>query len=489
MKNYNDEEQEQEYQPNYQFLAQPEEPEAPNDDSTPITKRRKRKRVSFLPMILALVLGSGVGLGISYVMKNGIPGSVQWSYSFGGAETPDPDGDSGFGFHFDSGDVETIEEASSQYSLPSYKGDSSDLTVTLYQPSESGSSEELSPTDLYQQERSATVSITVYAGQSAGYGSGMIIREDGYVLTCAHVIEDTEECTVTLSDGTRYDAKLVGSDEQTDLAVLKIDAEELNAVTFCDSDSLEIGEATYAIGDPLGPQFAGSFTNGILSGVDRTVSASRYSMSLLQTTAAVNSGNSGGALFNRFGQVIGVVNMKMSSSTGGASIDNMGLAISSTTVKKIVEELAVKGTVSRAVLGITCYTMEEATAHVSGVPQGLWIVTINEKSDCAAQGLLVGDLITAANGQPVHSVPQFQSVIADCKAGDTVTLTVWRDEALAEQARENLSKGDSSEEIPDESAEGSLDTGDASASAEPVEYHFEELGDITVKLVSSEDIQ
>lgn len=486
------------YEPNYHYMpqevedamnleeasGQTEEDYTPSYNSTkssgPRRAKKKEKGSSILPVILVGILLSALVGGGARLAQSGF----FWRPAPGSSDEADP----GFGYDFD-GDVEVNEGASEEYSLPPYEGDSSGLTIQLNQPGATESSVELSPAEFYKQQLPSTVSITVYAGQSAAYGSGMIISEDGYILTCAHVIDDTETCMVTLADDKQYEAKLVGSDEQTDLAVLKIEAKNLEPVTFCDSDLLEIGETVYVIGDPLGPEFRSSLSNGILSGLDRTVSSGGYAQVLMQVTAPVNSGNSGGPLFNRFGQVIGVVNMKMSSSSlTAASIDNMGLSIPSQTVKKIVESLAQNGSVTRPVLGISCYTLDEVHAHMSGMPEGLWIVSINENSDCARQGLLLGDLITEADGVPLTSVPQFQKIISDRKPGDTVVLTVWRDEKLAEEARKTQ------EEQEQEEAEGSEAETDPEGSGsiseeEEISYNFEYLGEFTVKLISSDELK
>ncbi|MCD8190173.1 MAG: trypsin-like peptidase domain-containing protein [Clostridiales bacterium] len=428
-------------------------PTAPEDKPR---RRRARRRKHHVPRWPNLLLSVLVGVLAGVLLCRG---GQYLAYRTLTAENGDAYGDD---FDYSYGDVESNDETSEEYSLPLYTGDSSGLTITLNDPGQT----ELTAAELYEQELPATVSITVYAGSSAAYGSGMILTEDGYLLTCAHVIEDCERATVTTSDGTAYEATLVGSDAQTDLAVLKIEAEGLTAVEFADSEQLVIGETVYTIGDPLGPQFRSSLTDGIISGLDRQISSNGYSMTLIQTTAAVNSGNSGCPLFNSRGQVVGVVNMKMSSSSSTASIDNMGLAVPSATVKEIVETLAAEGAVSRAVLGISCYAVSSVTAQVYDIPEGLWVATIDSASDCAAQGLQVDDIITQVNGVDVSTVTDFQTVTADLEVGDTVTLTVWREP-----------------ETETDEADGS-----ASAQIEDDGYHYEYYGEITVALIDSNDL-
>lgn len=479
MKNYHDDDFEQDYRSNYRFGEVNDDYD--DDFAADLTHKKRRKGKSRLPLIIfGSILGIALGVSVGFLMR-----SVGYSgaFHFGSGSIPD-EPDPGFGFDF-GGDVETHENTDKEYSLPPYIGDNSGLTIPLNRPGATESVSVVEPVDLYQQQLPSTVSITVYAGKSAAYGSGMILTPDGYILTCEHVIDDSEECTVTLWDDRKFSAQLVGSDEQTDLAVLKIDAEDLHPVTFVDSDALQIGEAVYAIGDSLGPTFRSSFTNGIISGLNRSVTSDGNAMSLVQTTAPINSGNSGGALFNRFGQVIGVTNMKMSNRTlNSASIDNMGLTIPSRTIQRIVEALAADGSVTHPVLGITCYTMDEVAAHVNDIPEGLWIVTINEHSDCKKQGLLVGDLITEADGQPVTSVPQFQSFIRDKKPGDTVTLTIWRDEVLADKARADERKAES------QNGDSSfIEDDDTPAISDDYVYQFEYLGDFDIALMDAQDVK
>lgn len=441
----------------------------PPRSGTPRRAQRKKKKSGSAKLVIGILFGLLLGLSAGMLSRflvitnSGIymmPGLFGGGFFDQGDGSYQYDGDFDFGH---SGDVETNEEASNSYSLPQYQGDSSGLTIDLQS---GGSGTALSRTELYEKDLPTTVSITVYAGTSAAYGSGMILTEDGYVLTCAHVIDNTESAAVTTSDGTEYQATLVGSDPQTDLAVLKIEAHGLTPAQFASSDDLVIGEEVCAIGDPLGPQFRSSLTNGIISGLNRQVSSNGYAMTLIQTTAPVNSGNSGGPLFNSRGQVIGVVNMKMSSTADTASIDNMGLAVPSTIVKEIVETLAAEGSVSRAVLGISCYPIDKATANIYGMPEGLWITNIDENSDCQKQGILIDDIITEVDGIPVSSVSDFKALTADFEIGDTVTLTIWRD---SEQDQEDGSSSASTEE-------------------ESESHHYEYYGEITVALVSSTDV-
>lgn len=284
---------------------------------------------------------------------------------------------------------------------------------------------QLSYQALYAKCLPSTVSITVINDEGIGTGTGIIMTEDGYLLTCNHVIEGGKTCRVTTSDDQTYPALLVGGDAQTDLAILKIEAEGLTPAQFGNSDELTVGDEALAIGDPLGTELRGTLTNGIISAINRNVTVNSYSMTLLQTTAALNSGNSGGPLINIYGQVIGVNNMKMNSNV--VTVEGLGFAVPTSVVQEIVPVLAAQGKVSRPVLGITCYGIDEQTMEQNDEPTtGLRVASVNEASDAYAQGLQVGDYITAVNGVHAVSVADVKEIIADLAIGDTVELEIFR---------------------------------------------------------------
>ncbi|MCD7918291.1 MAG: trypsin-like peptidase domain-containing protein [Clostridiales bacterium] len=419
---------------------------------------KKKHHVLFWVLLVALIV-----VGTETVIKvvqtfSGISTGVYYD-----------DGDSDFFYYYSEGDEDSEEAEEQTYELPAYTGDSSDLSITLVS---SEGKTALTYQELYAQCLPYMVSITVTAGTTGGTGSGIILAEDGYILTCNHVVADSATCTVLTYDDVSYTATLVGSDAQTDLAVLKIEATGLTPAEFGDSDELQVGDEALVIGDPLGSNFRGSLTNGIISGVNRSVSSNGYAMTLIQTTAAVNSGNSGGALFNIYGQVVGVVNLKMvtsSSSSSSATVEGMGMAVPSTTVESIVSQLANDGAVHRAALGISCTSISEATSAITGIPEGLMVQYIYDASDCAAQGIQLYDLITAANGTPVSTVQEFKEVIADLEIGDTVTLTVYRD---VNQSADEEDGADSSVAAESEAAS-------------EYEYDYQYYGEITVTLIDS----
>lgn len=285
--------------------------------------------------------------------------------------------------------------------------------------------EPLSYQELYQTCYPCTVSITVYSEDGIGTGTGIVMTEDGYILTCNHVVEGGASCEITTYDDQVYQALLVGGDAQTDLAVLKIDAEGLRPAEFGDSDELTVGDEALAIGDPLGTELRGTLTNGIISAINRNVTVNSYSMTLLQTTAALNSGNSGGPLINIYGQVVGVNNMKMNSNA--VTVEGLGFAVPTSVVKEIVPILSTEGKVSRPVLGITCYGIDAQTAERNHeATTGLRVASINDASDAKDQGLQIGDYIHAINGVEVVSVEEVKVILQDLQIGDTIELLVYR---------------------------------------------------------------
>lgn len=295
-------------------------------------------------------------------------------------------------------------------------------------------SREMTAAEVYAANVNSTVGITTsvtstnfwgYKTTSAASGSGFIISTNGYILTNYHVIKGADSVTVSLYDGTTYDASLVGYDESNDIAVLKVDAENLTPVILGDSDALNIGDSVVAIGNPLG-ELTFSLTAGLVSAKDREVTlSSSVTMNLIQTDCAINSGNSGGALFNMYGEVVGVTNAKYSSSSSSeASIDNIGFAIPINTIRPIVESIIENGYISKPYIGISVLDVSAET-QMYGVPAGAAIQEVTEDSPAADAGLQVGDVITAVNGTAVDST-QLVAYVKGTSVGDELTLTVYR---------------------------------------------------------------
>lgn len=291
----------------------------------------------------------------------------------------------------------------------------------------------LSAAEVYAANVNSTVGITTsittnfwgYQSTSAASGSGFIISDDGYILTNFHVIESSSSITVALFNGETYEAWVVGYDESNDIAVLKIDAVGLSPVVLGDSDNMNVGDDVVAIGNPLG-ELTFSLTAGKISAKDREVTFSNsVTMNLMQTDCAINSGNSGGALFNMYGEVVGVTNAKYSSSSSGASIDNIGFAIPINSIRSIVESVIEKGYVSKPYVGVTVSDVAQEY-QIYGLPQGASIQSVTADSPAEQAGLQVGDIITSAGDQTVTGGNDFIKLVQSSAVGDELKLTVYR---------------------------------------------------------------
>lgn len=248
-----------------------------------------------------------------------------------------------------------------------------------------------------------------------GSGSGIILNESGYIVTNQHVIDGASELSIILNTGEEIAATLVGQDKKTDLAVLKVDTDAtLHPATLGDSTTVEVGETAVAIGNPMGMEFSGSVTAGIISAVNRTMTIDDRTYNLLQTDAAINSGNSGGALINQYGEVIGINSVKLSSS----GIEGMGFAIAISEAKPIIEDLMNSGYVTgRPLVGIA----------VQETPYGLFISSVQEGSGAAEAGLAQRDMIIEVDGQKVSSSSEINEIRDTKKPGDSLKFKILRD--------------------------------------------------------------
>ena len=297
------------------------------------------------------------------------------------------------------------------------------FTLPLAQPGE----QELSLQELYAACADSIVGITAYPEDQDGYywGTGVIADEAGLIVTNAHVIEGCASAEVTLYNNESYEALLVGADAVSDLALLKIDCSGLPAASFGDISSLSVGDPVAAIGNPLSEEFRSTLTNGIISAIDRGMNYNGHTMSLLQTNAAINEGNSGGALFNMYGQVVGITNMKMMSYF--SSIEGIGFAIPSSTVKAVVDQLAENGEVrGRPSIGITVGAIPQEAVENYELPEGLYISAVAENSDAAAQGIREGDILLAIDGQSVSTTEEVAAIRDTQGVGDSLRFTIWR---------------------------------------------------------------
>lgn len=292
------------------------------------------------------------------------------------------------------------------------------------------SAEGMTPGQVYAQNVNSVVSIvsesTSNYGTSRSSGSGFILTEDGYIVSNYHVVSGAQKLTVTMADGEEYDAKLIGYDDRNDVSLLKVEAQGLRCVTIGSSDQLKIGDPVVAIGNPLGTLTL-SQSVGYISGKDRDVTTDGTVINMLQLDASINSGNSGGPLFNMQGQVVGITTAKYSGTTSsGASIEGIGFAIPIDDVIGLIEDLQNYGYVTGAYLGVMVSNVEESAISMYGVPQGAYVSEVTP-GYCAEQaGLQVKDIITALGNTKVTNVTELTRALRKFKAGDETTITVNR---------------------------------------------------------------
>ena len=271
-------------------------------------------------------------------------------------------------------------------------------------------------------------------GTASAQGSGVIISKDGYILTNNHVVNSASTSSFyelgkaskiivkLYNDDTEYEAKIIGTDEQTDLAVIKIDKDNLTAAELGDSDSVQVGEFCMALGNPLG--LGSTVTDGIISAVNRTVTdEDGNSYKAIQTNAAINSGNSGGALVNSKGQVIGINTLKVS----GEGVEGVGFAIPINSTKDITDQLIEYNKVKRPYLGIGGIEVDEATAKANNLTVGIYVKTLENFSAAEKAGIKVGDVIIKAEGKDIETMDELNEIKNAKKIGDKMTLTIWRD--------------------------------------------------------------
>ncbi|MGM9536739.1 MAG: S1C family serine protease [Candidatus Onthomonas sp.] len=393
------------------------------------------KGLKIVALVLAcLLVGGGAGAGGAYLMFSALNGD--------GASIAD------------ASEAEKDTESSSKPNLQ--VSDRSENTAAAA-PVSSG--ETMTPSQIYDAYSNSVVSIEVQTANGIGAGTGFVISDDGYILTCYHVVKGYQALSCTFIDSTSYEATYVGGDEDADLAVLKIEANDGSSFTpviIGDSDKLSVGGTVTAIGNALGT-FANTLTSGTVSGLDRALTMSDGTvMNVLQTDCTVNSGNSGGPLFNEYGEVIGVVNAKYSSSgysSGNASIEGIGFAIPINDAMDILDDLIEHGYITgKPYLGITVSTVSSITAQqYSNMVVGAYVRSVQEGSCSEKAGLQVGDIITQVEGQDITTYEELIDAKNALRAGDDMTLTVFRegsyytivvtlDELVPESAADNSSE-------------------------------------------------
>ncbi len=302
-------------------------------------------------------------------------------------------------------------------------------------------SKQLTAAEVYAQNVNSTVGITTsinstnfwgYTTTAAASGSGFIISEDGYIITNYHVIEGASSIKVTTYSGDSYDATVVGYDESNDIAVLKVNATGLSPAVIGDSDNMNVGDSVVAIGNPLG-ELTFSLTSGAVSALNREVTLSNgVTMDLIQTDCAINSGNSGGALFNMYGEVVGITNAKYSSSSNSeASIDNIGFAIPMNRVYDIVKSIIEKGYIAKPYIGVSAADVSAET-QAYGLPEGAAIKSVSEDGPAAKAGLQVNDIVTKVGDRKITCANDLVDAVSEASAGDLLKMTVYRSGSTVE---------------------------------------------------------
>ena len=412
------------------------------EQPTPMGSRRPRRRSGWLKGILAVLLVVAISFGAFYLMRNvGVrlektEDGVTLSMTNRSkqpepeqAEQPTPE---------QATSTQTGTETAAPQQTPqqptqgAYVGSGTRLNiVSAPESSDTTFSDEedaLCLQDIYSSVIDSVVSISSMTSSGTSSGTGIIMSSDGYVITNHHVITGALVISVLTNDNQEFEAALVGSDEMSDLAVLKIDARGLQAAEFGDSSKLRVGDSVVAIGDPLVVQLRGTMTNGIISAINRDLTVGDRTMTLIQTNAALNNGNSGGPLINCYGQVIGINTVKMSSYySASATVEGLGFAIPISVAKPIIDELIENGYVAgRPAIGISGDSLPSYYRTYYRLPDGVYVTSVNEGSDAKAKGIREGDIVTAINGEKICSIDELNTVKNQYAAGDEVTLTVYR---------------------------------------------------------------
>ena len=384
------------------------------------TERRSHGSVRAIAVcLLAVVLIAATSLAFS---GSGRDGGLLWPQQ--------TDGDWGFE------DYDSYQDFFNGYyesSSGTLSGSSSIPRATVgsgfvLEPLPEPETEELSLQEIYEKCSRSVVGITAMVSDTGYFwGTGIVISEDGYIATNAHIIEGAHSASVTLWNDKDYEALLVGIDSVSDLAVLKIEAKDLSAAEFC-SDQVSVGDRVVAIGNPLGAELRGTMTDGIISAISRDIPYNNHSMTLLQTNAAINDGNSGGPLINMHGQVVGITNMKMKAATSSATaIEGIGFAIPVKTICTVVDELIASGNVSgRPAMGVTVGAIPSNAAEYYGIPEGLYVIGVADGSDAKAKGIRAGDIIIDVNGDVVNDTGDLSAIIAKYEVGTLMTLHIYR---------------------------------------------------------------
>ena len=408
--------------------------ERPRPQPTPMGRGRSRKRSNWLGTFVAILLlviltcsvvyvtffadihvqRTGNGLLLYFGTRQAQPAethTVSQSETPAQAETPEAD------------------TSSALAAQPAQDPPSVEIESSPAAPATPASEDEadgaLSLQEIYKKCIGSVVSITASSQSGKSSGTGIVLSADGYLITNHHVIENAQVIAVQTSDDRQFQASIIGSDEASDLAVLKVEADDLQPAEFGDSGKLAVGDRVVAIGDPLGAQLRGTMTSGIVSAINRDHDVNDRTMTLIQTDAALNNGNSGGPLINCYGQVIGINTMKLRSYYS-TTAEGLGFAIPMAVAKPILEELMENGYVAgRPAIGISYDTLPLAFRIYYNLPEGVYISAVYDGSDAQAKGVTAGDIITAVNGTRVTSIDELNRVKNQFTASDSITLTLY----------------------------------------------------------------
>ena len=370
-------------------------PQQPVQEMKPVKKNRVGMKLTALALCCAL-LGGAVG------------GGIVWGVSNSGEE--------------DSTTINVSDRTVSQVAVNKVDGQT-----------------EMSDAEVYAANVNSVVSINVTGTsgtnwfgqpvQTASAGSGFILTSDGYIVTNYHVVGDAQTIQVTLYSGDTYDAQYVGGDEDYDIAVIKIEATGLQAVTLGDSEELNVGDHVLAIGNPLG-ELTFSMSGGMVSSVNRTINVDGTPFNMIQTDTSINPGNSGGPLLNSYGEVVGIVSAKYSSTgSNGETAEGLGFAIPINDVSSMIQDIMTNGYVSnRAYLGATIGTLNASMAqqYRYDITEGAFVYSVEDGGPADQAGLQLGDVITAIDDTEITSLDDLTAARKSYTAGDTCTLTVYR---------------------------------------------------------------
>ena len=285
----------------------------------------------------------------------------------------------------------------------------------------------LSLQQIYSKAIPSVVSVSCKTGAGTSTGTGVVLSADGYIVTNSHVVDGAIAVEILLGDGTALTATVIGADTVSDLAVLHVQSTALIPAEFGDAAVLRVGDSVVAIGDPLGIELRGTMTDGIVSAINRDISTGGRTMTLIQTNAALNSGNSGGPLLNCYGQVVGINTMKIGDYMSNAGVEGLGFAIPSTTVKEVVDQLIANGYVSgRASLGITGEEISSFDQLYYRLPRGIYITAVEQGTDAAAKGILPGDILLQVENTRITDLNSLKEFLYSYDAGDMVDVVIYR---------------------------------------------------------------